>query len=122
MKRLFVLAAALFCSLAFSGCGGGGTGSQPSAIPNRASPSGTARAVRDVCTPDSYGYCLTLNGSFSFTEDCGGGSARSVHATYTLYYYGNPDGTFVKTTDNCDYSVTWSPDDPAVVTGDPNLP
>ena len=51
----------------------------------------------------------------------------TVTQNYELYYNGVDQGQYVRTSTNysCDGgdpSITWSPQDPADATGDPNLP
>ena len=126
MKRfLSALATAALCSVAFAGCGGGTTPSV-ARVGTSSSGAGTSSGVRHIrsgCTPDSYGYCVVIHGSSHRTENCDGGGTATL-STYPLelYYYGTDEGTYVHIIDGCTGEDSWSPGDPAVVTGDPNLP
>ena len=134
MDRSFrtVVAAAL-TALALSACGGGSAGS--GALPGIAAQapqtsSGSVRRASSTCTPDSYGYCLAYTGSHTYYHYyCYNSDGIVVHTstqttTYELYHGTTDSGQYtenVRTT--CSGTdTTWTPQDPATATGDPNLP
>ena len=93
-------------------------------------PAGELRHKHSGCTPDSYGYCLVSLGSqFSDKIYCNQIAWHwgEIVQRYELYYNNVAQGEYDKTTwqtscDGSDPSISWSPDDPADATGDPNLP
>lgn len=135
MRSISTVLLAGFLASGLAACAGGNSGtsvvpaaqhgdtSQQTSSPVRSPRSGGS------CTPDSYGYCLVLTGS-SVANKVYCGIAfhfATVTQTYELYYNGVAQGQYVRMSTNysCDGgdpSITWSPQDPADATGDPNLP
>jgi hypothetical protein len=129
--------AALGCALAatsLTACGGTHNGT--SVVPaqhadGQQQPSGKGRRTHSGCTPDSYGYCVVLvSRSHGDKIYCDDGVLTWHYATmttvYELYYNNADQGTYTysMTDYGCpgDPMPLWDPGDPAVVTGDPNLP
>ncbi len=124
MKLFSALACAALCSAALAACGGGGeTSSHSAAIPNASTTSGGARSARSTCTPDSYGYCLAPRKQTSGTMNCpDGGQAQIITRLWDLYQNGTRVGGYTESINQCTGDDIWTPGDPAMDTGDPNLP
>jgi hypothetical protein len=126
MRSLLIFA--FGCCLAagsLTACGGSHT---TSVVPqSQQVSSGKPRKTQSLCPPDEYGYCIQLTGTshsdgFAF---CPPYHHREWNKwSYELYYNYADQGAYVRTVsfDTCQDAVTWDPGDPAVVTGDPNLP
>jgi|GEM_PF-6756458 len=114
-------------ALSLAACGGGPT--KTSVTPaTQSGAQGSNRYTRSGCTPDSYGYCLLLTHIAGSNKVCFPSWHFAVMQYYYELYYNNVDsGQYVKTStdyscDGSDPAISWSPDDPADATGDPNLP
>jgi hypothetical protein len=135
MRSISSLLLGSFLASGLAACAGGNSATSvvPAAQHGDASqqPSSPVRSPRSggSCTPDSYGYCLVLTRS-TLTNKVYCGIAwhfATITQYYELYYNGADAGQYVKTTSNyscdgSDPSISWSPQDPADATGDPNLP
>jgi hypothetical protein len=136
MRSISTLLLGCFLASGLSACSGGNSATSvvPAAQHGNTSqqPSSPVRSPRSggSCTPDSYGYCLVITGGSATNKVwCDGGLFHFATITQNnqLYYNGVAQGQYVKTTTNysCDGSdptISWSPQDPADATGDPNLP
>jgi hypothetical protein len=85
------------------------------------------------CTADSYGYCGFVRGGATTTAYCTIGhhtyTGISGDAWYHLYnnnsYSATNAGLYIESFSmdaSCNQVTSWSPGEPSVVTGDPNLP
>jgi hypothetical protein len=136
MRSISKLLLGCFLASGLAACAGGhsATSVVPAAQHGDASqqPSSPVRSPRSggSCTPDSYGYCLVLTGGFVENKVYCSPIVwhwETIVQYYELYYNGVAQGQYAKTThnDSCDGSdpgISWSPQDPADATGDPNLP
>ena len=139
MRSLVIIALGCFLAGNLAACSGdhaAGTSVVPQTASSQSEaqkPTGKLRHKHSGCTPDSYGYCVVhLGGSHGNKVDCWEDDGLN-HFYYTpitspveLYYNNVDQGTYTLTTTNwncpVETSQSWSPGDPAVVTGDPNLP
>jgi len=130
MRSISALLVACVLTAGLAACSGGHAGNSavPSANGGSAKSSLPNRRTQSSCVPDSYGYCLAPEGSTSSDKICYPvWHYQTIVFHYELYYNGNAAGAYDKTEYNnwCDDTgtvETWSPQDPAQATGDPNLP
>ncbi len=121
MRSFSALALAIFLASTLASCSG-------TAGKSSLTPSGHDRTVMSNCTPDSYGYCMvlishTLSPGYAFCP-----APPQYHDwikwVWELYYNDVDQGTYtdVVNFDTCSPVANWTPGEPSVVTGDPNLP
>jgi hypothetical protein len=120
MRSFSALALSIVLASALAGCTG-------TAGSSSVTPSGRNRTAMSNCTPDSYGYCVvltshTLSPGAAF---CPGHNYRDwIKWVWELYYNDVDQGAYTDVVDydTCTPVSNWSPGEPSVVTGDPNLP
>ena len=127
MQRIIRMVPAVVCAMMVTACGGGGS-TERSVVPQgtqtaQQAPNSQVRRPKSggSCTLDSYGYC-----SYLFQSHRGGsGNCINGSQTYQVYGPGYADeGYFLHSWTYCngDYNDDWSPSEPSVTFGDPNLP
>jgi hypothetical protein len=129
MRSLVIFALGCFLAGSLTACSGrhaAGTSVMPQSTQSAAQkPTGKGRHTHSGCTPDSYGYCVVMvSRTLGERIYCGGWVPSTITVVYELYYNNVDQGTYTYyyTDYGCDPQFTWDPGDPAVVTGDPNLP
>ncbi len=129
MRSLATTLAACLLVAGVTACGGGGD--RTSAVPSQPGgvvQSSVGRKAQSSCVPDSYGYCLASLGATGTNKICyPAWHYETMVYRYELYHNGTAAGEYDKTVidgscDGSDPEVTWSPQDPASATDDPNLP
>jgi hypothetical protein len=123
--------AAVLLAFTLAGCGGGSAVTPAS---HNTAASNTQRAPQSQpkgCTPDSYGYCLSLIGyPLQYATTCTNANGDRVTyevfaASYELYHNGVAVREYSESNQygpGCPPAEVWSPSDPSTDTGDPNLP
>jgi hypothetical protein len=118
------LALACIAAFALTACGGGSRSSSP-AVPKDAA--AQHRKPQSVpCTPDSYGYCSVLKSRNLTRTQCSQFDfIFNGTVSYEIYDSTTDLGTYVESVSQACGDVPddeWSPDEPKVEFGDPNLP